>query len=119
MLEDPSSTYQNKSTSYGRVLTAGRTTGTRSNGLAMNELSLPVGAETLSATSTITIAGLNPSCCDLDKPLAVPESLVGQILGKKGTTIREIQQLSGAKVVVSARSPDDPSNIDIRFSRHL
>jgi hypothetical protein len=57
MLEDPSSTYQNKSTSYGRVLSSGRTTGTRSNGLAMNDLSLPVGAETLSATSTITIAG--------------------------------------------------------------
>lgn len=38
------------------------------------------------------------------KLFLVPESLIGQVLGKKGSTIREIQQLSGAKVVVSARS---------------
>lgn len=32
-------------------------TNSRSNGVAVNDLSLPIGAETLSATSTITIAG--------------------------------------------------------------
>jgi hypothetical protein len=58
MLEDPTITYQNKTTTYGRVMGAGRPSGnSRSNGIAMNDLSLPMGAETLSATSTITLAG--------------------------------------------------------------
>lgn len=103
MLEDPSSTYQNKSTSYGRLAaTASRSpTTARSNGM-INDLALPLGAETLSATSTITLAG-NFATAFLFNSFLVPESLIGQILGKKGSTIREIQQLSGAKVVVSTR----------------
>mmetsp|Transcript_1388 Transcript_1388/g.1393 ORF Transcript_1388/g.1393 Transcript_1388/m.1393 type:complete len:328 (+) Transcript_1388:167-1150(+) len=102
MLEDPSVTYQNKSTSYGRLL-AGRSLGSRVNGLPINDLSLPLGAETLSATSTITIA--------------VPEPLIGQILGKKGATIREIQQLSGAKVIVSARGENEDGSPDLSSDR--
>mmetsp|Transcript_22663 Transcript_22663/g.21894 ORF Transcript_22663/g.21894 Transcript_22663/m.21894 type:complete len:355 (+) Transcript_22663:181-1245(+) len=35
--------------------------------------------------------------------LAVPEALVGNILGKNGTVIREINSISGAKVTVSPR----------------
>lgn len=35
--------------------------------------------------------------------LAIPDNLVGNILGKQGATMREIMSLSGAKVVVSPR----------------
>jgi RNA-binding protein Nova len=47
------------------------------------------GADAISASTTIS--------------LAVPENLVGNILGKQGATMREIMSLSGAKVVVSPR----------------
>jgi len=36
--------------------------------------------------------------------LTVPDSLIGNILGKRGAALREIMSLSGAKVVVSHRS---------------
>jgi hypothetical protein len=50
---------------------------------------------------------------------AVPDSLVGYILGKKGATMKEIQQRSGAKVMLSARygsvillaSPSNPISL--------
>ena len=35
--------------------------------------------------------------------LLVPDSLIGNVLGKRGVTIREIMSLSGAKIAVSAR----------------
>lgn len=35
--------------------------------------------------------------------LAVPDELIGNILGKQGSTMREIISLSGANVVVSKR----------------
>ena len=81
MGEEPTSTYQNKTTSYGlggsRMLSS------------LSAIPLPTGAETISATSTIT--------------MLVPDSLVGHILGKRGAVMREIQQACGARVVVSSR----------------
>jgi hypothetical protein len=41
--------------------------------------------------------------------LTVPDSLIGNILGKRGAALREIMSLSGAKVVVSHRSIDELS----------
>lgn len=42
--------------------------------------------------------------------LTVPDSLVGNILGKHGTTMREIMSLSGAKINVSTRGEFAESN---------
>jgi predicted RNA-binding protein YlqC (UPF0109 family) len=88
--EDPLFSYQNKSTSYNRSIKnsqgSGRDNVPAAFGLPM---SLPLGAETLSASTTIT--------------LSVPDQLVGYILGKRGVTIAEIQSMSGAKVVISPR----------------
>jgi polyribonucleotide nucleotidyltransferase len=83
MAEDPSASYQNKTTSYGVMGMGG--------GRMMNSsrIALPSGAETVSATSTIT--------------MKVPDTMVGHILGKRGATMREIQQMSGANVVLSNR----------------
>lgn len=93
MMEDPLTTYHNKSTSYPRLFPGAKLGEAVNSRVAtaanMPGLSLPTGAETLSATSTIEIA--------------VPNSLVGYILGKRGAMIREIQQISGAKVIVSKR----------------
>eukprot|EP01035_Chromulina_nebulosa_P019131 gene19131-24967_t len=48
-----------------------------------------VGAATISASTTIT--------------LAVPDHLIGNIVGKQGVLLREIMSLSGAQVTVSNR----------------
>lgn len=81
MAEDPSTSYQNKTTSYGVM--------GNSTIVPSARISLPSGAETISATSTIT--------------MKVPDTMVGNILGKRGAIMREIQQMSGARVVVSSR----------------
>lgn len=95
--EDANVGYQNKSTSYGRSF------GMHNDGMQHQQhqhqqqvapamrMSLPMGAETTSATSTITIN--------------VPDTIIGYVLGKRGAVIAEIQRLSGAKVVVSPRKP--------------
>lgn len=49
--EDSAATYQNKSTSYTRQ---------GAKLVSLGDMALPLGAETLSASSTITIAGTTP-----------------------------------------------------------
>lgn len=84
--EDPLFTYNNKSTSYNRFKSS---LGSRDGPLSSFALQMPLGATTISCTSTIE--------------LAVPDALVGYILGKRGSTILEIQAMSGAKVAISPR----------------
>lgn len=86
--EDPLITYQNKSTSYAKSNREDSSTLSTSSPFGFS-LQLPNGTETISAISTIT--------------MSVPDALVGYILGKKGATITEIQNMSGAKVLVSSR----------------
>lgn len=48
-------------------------------------------------------ASSTPSAAETTITLAVPNDLIGNILGRQGATIREIISLSGAKVLVSGR----------------
>ena len=82
LLEDATvGTYQNMTTSYSRLTSLV----SQSMGNAMGAISLG--------------AGDTPTTIQME----IPDSLIGNILGKKGATIAEIQSLSGAKVTVSAR----------------
>lgn len=92
LLEDATvGTYHNMSTSYSRVLPL------LQQQLAVSGMTKDLGlahdlngvSDTISASTTIQ--------------MAIPDHLIGNILGKRGQTISEIQALSGAKVSVSAR----------------
>lgn len=80
-LQDEGIQYKSKSTSYGMSSTGSESVPhARSN---------PLGAEVVSAHCTIT--------------LAIPDSAIGHIMGKKGAIIIDIQSESSAKVTVSPR----------------
>lgn len=80
-LQDEGIQYKNKTTSYGMSSTGSESVPhARSN---------PLGAEVVSAHCAIT--------------LAIPDSAIGHIMGKKGAIIIDIQSQSGAKVTVSPR----------------
>lgn len=90
LLEDATvGTYHNMSTSYSRVLPMFH------QQMAVSHDMMGLGHEhngvsdTISASTTIT--------------MSIADHLIGNILGKKGQTIAEIQSLSGAKVSVSPR----------------
>eukprot|EP01041_Mallomonas_annulata_P007555 gene7555-15488_t len=83
LLEDATvGTYQNMTTSYSRMMNLAQSMG------GVGGMPMPTG-EAMSAPTTIQ--------------MEVPDTLIGNILGKKGSTIAEIQSLSGAKVTVSPR----------------
>lgn len=85
LLEDATvGTYHNMSTSYTRALPIFQ----MSNGYEGSGGGI-AGSETVSASTTIT--------------MAIPDSVIGNVLGKKGAGITEIQALSGAKVKISPR----------------
>lgn len=105
--EDSSIKYANKSTSYGR--TFDMRPDMQSNQMPPSaHMNLPQGAETISATTTITMNGIafnkilmsGITCIFF---LTVPDTIIGFVLGKRGSVIAEIQKMSGAKVVVSPR----------------
>jgi len=94
MLEDEeASTYSNRSTRY--YASASGVSGVRSARRA------PVSddAKATSSASTETTITMN-----------VPDSLIGNIIGKNGSTLREMTSLSGAKIVISAREDSRDGN---------
>ena len=64
-------------------------TSSTSIGTSIGSIPLPRGVKILSATSTIT--------------MSVPDSATGSIIGKKGSSLVDIQARSGAKVSVAPR----------------
>ena len=52
---------------------------------------------------TASIPGVTDVSATTEITINVPDTLVGNILGRQGSTMREIMSLSGAKVVVSPR----------------
>lgn len=64
----------------------------------------PRGAGAASAGGvTAAIPGVTDVSATTEITITVPDTLVGNILGRQGATMREIMSLSGAKVVVSPR----------------
>lgn len=89
LLEDATvGTYQNMTTSYSR-LNAEAAMGMGMAAMPMMGVGRGMSPDSFTATTTIH--------------MEVPDELIGNILGKRGATIAEIQSLSGAKVSVSPR----------------
>ena len=94
LLEDATvGSYQNMSASYSRsisLLTLSQSMGGMNlGGVTAGQTAHAEGSEMLSQSTVIQ--------------MSIPDNLIGNILGKKGNTIAEIQSLSGAKVTVSNR----------------
>lgn len=104
--EEESTFYANKGTKYV-PLALGRPSRSDSRDPLSAEGSPRGRASPMMARSPVSVPATS------QMTLTVPESLIGNIIGKQGATLREMAQLSGAKIEVSVR-PEFASGTDDR-----
>lgn len=76
-------------------------------GMTLNSPNGTTGSSAVSAVKGLTQQGQtvsNGAGCVVQGELPVPDADVGIILGKGGATVRELQQLSGAKIMIARRN---------------
>lgn len=93
--EEESSTYANKGTKYAAMTVAPRSRSDR-------EGAIGDASPKRSILIPIKNSGSVPATTQIS--MTVPESLIGNIIGKQGSTLREMISLSGAKIEVSTRA---------------
>ncbi|XP_036389012.1 poly(rC)-binding protein 4-like [Megalops cyprinoides] len=78
----------------------------------LQQLSLQQGLGAVGQTSTSVLPGLEATSQMASQELLIPNDLIGSVIGRQGTKISEIRQVSGAQIKIG-------SQVDSSSDRHV